>query len=84
MPDDIDAVTDCVGKVPNHNGAEPDAAAVPDHIYTMPRDTGTEPDVVFHMILVENLIVFVQCQRIICSTRLLNNNNQHILIIKES
>lgn len=48
MPDDIDAVTDCVGKVPNHNGAEPDAAAVPDHIYTMPRDTGTEPDVVPH------------------------------------
>lgn len=50
MPDDIDAVTDGVGKVPNHNGAEPDAAAaaVPDHIYTMPRDTGTEPDVVPH------------------------------------
>ena len=46
MPDDIDAVTDCVGKVPNNNGAEPDAAAVPDHIYTMPCDIGTEPVVV--------------------------------------
>lgn len=34
MPDDIDAVTDCVGKVSNHYGAEPDAAAaVLDHIY---------------------------------------------------